>query len=167
MSRTIAWISPALCLLALSLIALCGGRIVRADDMPATQPSDSAATTQPSGSIVVTVVDGSSSPIAKARVALYQFPATAEGDDASAHPRPKRIARATTDDDGKHTFDDVANGEYRVTASLKGSKRASTKVSVTDQSANPSITITLVSDTDNGSSGGGATTAPSSTAAPQ
>jgi len=135
MPRLVSFFSPIVCVIALAFVAL---QTVRADDTPTSQPS--VAT----GTIAVTVIDPNSVPIEKARVALYSLIDVANGDSPDAPPKPKRLARGSTDDSGKYTFESLADGQYRVTASMKGSRnRASATVSITDAQANPSITITL------------------------
>jgi len=150
MPRYLSWLSPLVCVFALAFIAL---HTVRADDTPTSQPSVA------NGAIAVTVIDSNSVPIEKARVALYRLINVANGDSPDAPPKPKRLARGSTDDSGKYTFENIADGQYRVTASMKGQRnRASATVSVTDDQSSPAITITLTTPppTDTG-----ATTAPS------
>ncbi len=153
MLRLISWCSPVVCLIALAIFA---SHIAKADDTATSQPS--AAT----GTIVVTVVDSDSKPVPKARLQLYPKKKVAtDGDDAGTPaPKPKAIAKGRTDDDGKFTFENVAAGDYKVSGSLKSAgTKGSTSVSVTSDTLNPEITITLSApSTDNG---GGATTAPS------
>jgi hypothetical protein len=161
MLRLMNWFSPVACLIALAIFA---SHVAKADDAATSQPSD--ATSQPStvaGSIVVTVLDSDSNPIVKARVQLYPRKNPSASDDAGAPPaKPKAIAKAYTGDDGKFTFENVAAGDYKVNASFKktGSK-GSAKVSVTTDALNPEITITLAAPATD--TGGGATTAPSTT----
>jgi 5-hydroxyisourate hydrolase-like protein (transthyretin family) len=151
MSLSTRWLSLVACLISLAIFA---SRSTRAQDSATSQPSAA------SGTIAVTVLDSSGQPVTKARVQLYarKKPAAAASGDPPA--KNKAIARGSTDEDGKFTFENVADGEYRVAASVRktGSKGSST-VSVTDDAPNPTVTINLSEG--NSDSGGGATTAPS------
>jgi hypothetical protein len=157
MSRLIRSFFPAVCLIALVVFAF---HPVKADDTATTQPSDAA--TQPSavtGSIAVTVLDSDSKPVVKARLNLYAKKKPAAEDGDAAPVKAKAIAKGRTDEDGKFTFEDVAAGEYRVSASLKSAgTKGSETVSVTSDALNPEVTITMSAPSTD--SGGGATTAP-------
>ena len=137
--------------LALSALTVFAAHAVKADDAATSQPSSS------NGSITVTVVDSDSKPVAKASLKLY---AKVKKSDSDA--KPKALDSGKTDADGKYTFSGLANGDYKINASFKKThSKGSATVSVTDDSANPSITITMAS-ADAGNTG--ATTAPSAQA---
>jgi 5-hydroxyisourate hydrolase-like protein (transthyretin family) len=125
--------------LALGALAAWAAHTVKADDTATSQPSAA------NGSVTVTVVDSDGKPLNKASVKIY----------ASGEGKSKPLNSARTDKEGKFTFPSLANGDYKVTASKKSMGKGSATVSVSDETANPSITITLApADT------GGATTAP-------
>ena len=103
-----------------------------------TAKADDSASSQPSagnGSITVTVQDSDGNPVNKASVKLY----------IKVQGHSKALTTAHTDQDGKVTFSGLANGDYKVNASKKSSGKGSATVSVSDDTANPSITINLVS----------------------
>ncbi|MGD0769305.1 MAG: carboxypeptidase-like regulatory domain-containing protein [Tepidisphaeraceae bacterium] len=154
MFRSINSVALAFALFALAVFA---SHAVKADDSATSQPSAS------NGSITVTVVDSDSKPVAKASLKLYAKKKKSDSQDAGATPtKAKALASGRTDADGKFTFSGLASGDYKVNASFKktGSKGSAT-VSVTDDSANPTITINLAT-ADSGN--GGATTAPTAQA---
>jgi 5-hydroxyisourate hydrolase-like protein (transthyretin family) len=128
--------------LALAALALFTSRSVKADDAATSQPS--------SGSITVTVNGADGNPAAK--VAVMLFPA-AKTDDADAKPKKaKALARGRTDSDGKFTFQNVANGDYTINASIKKTgAKGTTTATVSDSASAANVTISLE---------GGATTAP-------
>jgi len=142
MFRSINSVALALSLFALAVFA---SHAVKADDAATSQPSAST------GSVTVTVVDSDNNPVNKVSVKIY----------TKVEGHSKALNSAKTDKDGKYTFSALANGDYKVTASKKTIGKGSANVSVTDDSANPSVTITLAS-ADAGNSG--ATTAPSAQA---
>ncbi|MGA2442476.1 MAG: carboxypeptidase-like regulatory domain-containing protein [Tepidisphaeraceae bacterium] len=142
MFRPINSVALAFALFALAVFA---SHAVKADDSATSQPSAA------NGSITVTVVDSNSQPVNKVTVKIY----------TKVEGHSKALNSAKTDKDGKYTFSALANGDYKVTASKKSIGKGSATVSVTGDSANPSITITLAAAE---TSGGGATTAPSAQA---
>ena len=137
-------------------VALLAGVGLGASHAAAADP-----TTMPAGKamITVTVVDDAGKPVSEARVNLFApakkatettatgahaQPMTAD-DPATPAPkraRPKPLQTATTDDAGKATFKDVADGSYVVRANLKGSGRGNEKVTIADgKDATVSITL--------------------------
>ncbi|MGD0140005.1 MAG: carboxypeptidase-like regulatory domain-containing protein [Tepidisphaeraceae bacterium] len=142
MFRSINSVALVLAAFALAVLA---SHAVKADDSATSQPSAS------NGSITVTVVDPDSNPVNKVTVKIY----------TKVEGHSKALNSAKTGKDGKCTFSALANGDYKLTASKKSIGKGSATVSVTDDSANPSITINLAS-ADAGN--GGATTAPSAQA---
>jgi 5-hydroxyisourate hydrolase-like protein (transthyretin family) len=140
MFRSINSLALVLGLFALAALA---SHAVRADDSATSQPSAG------NGSVTVTVVDSDGKPVNKVTVKIY----------SKVEGHSKALTNAKTDKDGKYTFSALANGDYKVTASKRSIGKGSATVSVSDETANPSITITLApADT------GGATTAPAAQA---
>jgi protocatechuate 3,4-dioxygenase beta subunit len=148
MFRSINSVALVLAAFALAVLA---SHAVKADDSATSQPSST------NGSITVKVVDSDSNPVAKASLKLY-----AKKHKSDSEGKPTALATGKTDADGKYTFSGLANGDYKINASFKKThSKGSATVSVTDDSANPSITITMAS-ADAGNTG--ATTAPSAQA---
>ncbi|MGD0389675.1 MAG: carboxypeptidase-like regulatory domain-containing protein [Tepidisphaeraceae bacterium] len=152
MFRSINSLALGLALFALAALA---SHAVKADDSPTSQPSAS------NGSITVTVLDSDGKPIVKASLKLYAKKKKSESQDAGGTPsKPTALATGKTDDDGKYTFSGLASGEYKINASYKKThSKGSATVSVTDDAANPTITINLAT-----ADSGDATTAPSAQA---
>jgi len=142
------WITPAL---ALGVIVAFSHKTVQAADAPAAGSN---------GTIKVTVNDKDGKPVSGAKVSLYAAEKKAEG-QAAGHAtlakgnKPQALQTATTKDDGTAELTDVAPGDYRVAANLKGTGRGQEKVTVAaGQTA--SVTITLEA----GKKKGGETPAP-------
>jgi len=140
MFRSINSVALVLAAFALAVLA---SHAVKADDSATSQPSAS------NGSITVTVVDPDSNPVNKVTVKIY----------TKVEGHSKALNSAKTGKDGKCTFSALANGDYKLTASKKSIGKGSATVSVTDDAANPTITINLAT-----ADSGDATTAPSAQA---
>jgi hypothetical protein len=148
MQRSVRWVWPVVGLLVLGFFA---SHVVRADDSATTQPAAA-------GSITVSVVDGDGKPVKNAKLNLYSRKNVSEGDQG-AESKPKALAKSKTDREGKHTFENLSTGDYRITAtSKKTGSKGSARVSLTDASQTAEVTITLASPADDNN---GATTAPS------
>jgi hypothetical protein len=145
--------TPVLALVALAMFA---GHVVKADDSATSQPSAN-------GGVTVTVLDSDGNAAAKVSVQIFaQKPAADSDADAGAKPKKgKALARGRTDSDGKYTFSGLADGDYRIAASVKktGAKGSGT-ASVTDSASSATVTINLSAGNEGGGNGG-ATTAPS------
>jgi len=121
------------------MLGLCLGKS-RADD--ATAPATTGKAT-----LKVTVVDSDGKVVPGATVAISVAPPRGKKtvpttQPNAARPKPEILQTAKTADDGTVSLEKVANGEFVVTARLKGSGNGRATVSIAD-GKDQTVSITL------------------------
>jgi hypothetical protein len=137
MLRWTKWVAPMA-----ALVLMAGLQV--AD----THAADDAAAPAGKATVTVTVVDSAGKAVAGATVSLLPPPAKrAKGGattqpDAGTRTRPTPLATGTTGADGTFAFTKIANGDFAVTARLKGSGNGRGKVTIADDK-DEAVSITL------------------------
>lgn len=141
MLRWTKWVAP---MAALVLMAGLQVADTRAADDAAGVPAGKAT-------ITVTVVDSAGKAVSGATVSLLPAPAkkaktkgaTTQPDGAApARTRPTPLATGTTGADGTFAFTKIADGDFAVSARLKGSGNGRGKVTIADDK-DEAVSITL------------------------
>lgn len=135
MLRWTKWIAPVASLALVLGLSIASSR------------AEDAATPAGKATITVTVVDAAGKPVPAAKVSISVPPAKKAKGAGTTQPdgkplRPAAIETGVTAADGTFALTKIANGDFVVTAQLKGSGRGTEKVTVTDDK-DQTVTITL------------------------
>jgi Carboxypeptidase regulatory-like domain len=136
MLRWTKWVAP---MAALVLMAGIQTAQTRADD---------AATPTGKATVTVTVVDGSGKAVAGATVSISlaapkkTAAPTSQPTDGTAKPRPTPIETGTTGTDGTFALTKIPDGDFTVSARLKGAGNGRAKVTIADDK-DEAVSVTL------------------------
>jgi hypothetical protein len=119
-----------------------------------SKADDAAAATSGKATVTVTVVDDAGKPVSGATVAILPAPAkkgkaaaaaaapTSQPAEGGKAARPQPLESGVTGADGTFALTKIANGEFMVTARLKGTGNGRMKVTVADDK-DATVSVTL------------------------